>query len=104
MPAGTRSNRSTVYTIGGTAGSLTLPSLELWWNQSGGGRGDPMLRRRLQHVPQDPHVRQWQHFAAVIRGEERPHVTALDASRTLAAALAVFRSAETGVPVEPQRI
>jgi predicted dehydrogenase len=89
------------YTLGGTAGSLTLPSLELWWNQSGGGRGDPMLRRRLQVVPQDPHVRQWQHFAAVVKGTERPKVTALDATRTLAAALAVFRSAETLVPVEP---
>jgi predicted dehydrogenase len=88
------------YTLGGTAGSLTLPSLELWWNKSGGGRGDPILRRRLQVVPQDPHVRQWQHFAAVVKGMEQPKITAIDATRTLAAALATFRSAETRMPIE----
>jgi len=90
--------------LGGTSGSLTLPSLELWWNKSGGGRADPMLRRRLQFVPQDPHIRQWKHFAAVIKGKERPRVTAIDATRTLAAALAVFRSADTRLPVEVQEL
>lgn len=88
------------YVIGGSEGSLTVPSLEHWWNKGGGGRADPIMRRRLQVVHADPHVRQWQHFGRVIRGEESPIVPGLDATRTLAVTLAVAKSATTGEAVE----
>ena len=89
------------YIIGGTKGSLTIPSLEHWWNKGGGGRGDPMQRERLQYIPGDPHIAQWRHFAAVVRGTEKPMVSGMDATRTLAVTLALAQSTKTGqaVPV-----
>ena len=38
---------------------------------------------------------QCRHLCAVIQGEEAPRITAADATRTLAATLAVFDSAQT---------
>ncbi len=87
------------YIIGGTQGSLSIPSLEHWWNKGGGGRGDPMLRERLQVVPGDPHIAQWRHFVEVIRGTQQPLVSGMDATRTLAVTLAMTLSAKTGQAV-----
>lgn len=92
------------YVIGGSDGSLTVPSLEFWWNEKGGGRNDPMNRRRLQSIPGNPHILQWRHFARVIRGEEKPLVDAIEATRTLAVTLAVTESANAGRPVKVQPI
>lgn len=84
------------YQIGGSKGSLTIPTLEHWYNEGDGGRGDTMLRRRLHVDPVDPHVAQWRHLARVVRGEERPVVSAMEGTRSLATIVAIGRSAETG--------
>jgi len=81
--------------ICGTKGSLALPTLHMHWNEHGGGEQDPLLRKRLPIVPADPWYEEVRHFARVIRGEDKPLVTAEDATRTLAAVLAVKRSAAT---------
>jgi hypothetical protein len=47
----------------------------------------------------DAFLAQCRHFCAVIQGEEMPRITAADATRTLAATLAVFDSAQTGKQV-----
>lgn len=87
------------YFICGSHGSLTVPTLTHWQNERGGGRADPFQRKQLFYVPADPWVEELLHFARVIRGEEKPLITADDGARTLAAVLAVARSAETGQPV-----
>jgi len=80
----------------GTTSSLAVPSLERWHNERGGGRGDPAVRSRLYYRPADPMREELLHFARVIRGEEKPLVSAEDATRTLACVLAIHRSAQTG--------
>jgi predicted dehydrogenase len=83
------------FLICGTKGSLALPTLHMHWNEHGGGEQDPLLRKRLPIVPADPWYEEVRHFARVIRGEEPPLVTPADATRSLAALLAIKRSAET---------
>ena len=83
------------FLICGTKGSLALPTLHMQWNEHGGGEQDPLLRKRIPIAPADPWYEEVCHFARVIRGEEKPLVTADDATRTLAALLAVTRSAQT---------
>jgi predicted dehydrogenase len=88
------------YQLSGTMGSLTVPTLEHWRNETDGGRGDLMQRRRLHVVPTDPHAGQWRHFARVIRGEESPKVSAMEGTRTLATLLAINASAAGGASVK----
>jgi predicted dehydrogenase len=59
----------------------------------------PLSRDIIDVPPGDPYARQLRHFLGVIRGEEEPVITGADATRTLAATLAVNRAAETGLPV-----
>lgn len=96
---------ATCGVIAGTQGSLSVPDLELWCHAdcSAAERGwtAPMLRERIPFTPGDAYRRQLQHFGQVIRGEETPRVTARDASRTLAACLAISESARTGQEVVP---
>ena len=87
------------YHIGGTEGSLAIPSLTHWRNENGGGRFDPFIRKQLFYVPADPWVEELLHFRRVILGQEKPLITAEDGARTLAAVIAIARSAETGGPV-----
>lgn len=83
------------FLICGTKGSLALPTLDMCWNERGGGEADPLLRKRLPIVPADPWYVEVDHFARVIRGEEKPLVTPADGVRTLAAIEAVKESAQT---------
>lgn len=83
------------FLICGTKGSLALPTLHMHWNEHGGGEQDPLVRKRLPIVPVDPWYAEVQHFARVVRGDEPPLVTAADGLRTLAALLAIKRSAAT---------
>jgi len=47
----------------------------------------------------DPYVKEFRHFAKVIRGEDPPRISGEDGRRTLEVTLAVQRSGETGQPV-----
>jgi len=87
------------YLVGGTSGSLALPTLTHWRNERGGGRGDPFIRKQLFFEPADPWVEELRHFAQVIRGESPSVITAEDGARTLATILAIGRSAQTRAPV-----
>jgi predicted dehydrogenase len=91
--------REDCYLLGGTDGSLAVPTLSHWKNEKGGGRADPFIRKELFYVPANPWVEELLHFAAVVRREAEPVVSADDGTRTLAAVLAVAKSAETGRPV-----
>jgi predicted dehydrogenase len=88
------------YLFSGSEGSLALPSLDLFSYGDKKGWHAPLLRQRLQVANEDPQVRQMRHFCRVVRGDEKPRVTGADATRTLAATLAVHKAAATGQPVE----
>jgi predicted dehydrogenase len=88
------------YHFAGTAGSLTLPQLELWSYGAETGWSAPFKRERIAVERADPYVRQLAHFCRVIAGAETPLVSGEDAARTLAVALAVHRAAKAGAMVE----
>jgi len=87
------------YLLGGTDGSLAIPTLTHVRNEKGGGRADPFIRKELFYVPANPWVEELLHFADVIRGRAQSMIDAEDGTRTLAAVLAVMRSAEEQRPV-----
>lgn len=87
------------YRLCGTGASLSLPALELWSYPAERGWHMPLQRQRVTVTPADPLVEQMRHFIRVARREELPLVSGEDGARTLAATLAVIRSAETGQPV-----
>ena len=87
------------YFFAGTEASLTVPKLELWHYPGESGWGAPLASESIAVEHADPLVRQLQHFCRVIRGEEQPRVSGADATRTLAATLAVHEAAQTRRPV-----
>ncbi len=88
------------YFFAGTEGSLTVPKLELWRYSGDKGWHAPLSREVLTVTHEDPLARQLRHFCRVIRGEETPRITGMDATRTLAATLAVNEAARTGRTID----
>ncbi|HSC28776.1 MAG TPA: Gfo/Idh/MocA family oxidoreductase [Vicinamibacterales bacterium] len=84
------------YQIGGTHGSLELPSLRLWRNRDRRSWWEPIDATVLPFGFEDPLVRQVRQFAAVIRGEEAPLAPAREGLETLRVIEAVKRSARSG--------
>ena len=93
-------NDENCYLISGTEGALSVPGLELWRYGEQKGWGVPLTRERIQASNEDPLVRQFRHFCAVVRGEAEPKVSGRDALQTLRAVQAVFDSAESAGLVE----
>jgi predicted dehydrogenase len=87
------------YVIGGTRGALELPRLRVWRHQGTRGWWDPIAATILPHPQADPLVRQVEHFARVIRGEEKPLVSGREGLRTLIATMAVKTAAATGTRI-----
>ncbi|MGI9426245.1 MAG: Gfo/Idh/MocA family protein [Hyphomicrobiaceae bacterium] len=86
--------------IGGTRGSLAVPSLDLRWHEA--GEEDwfrPLTQRREPIVPADPYYEQLRNFAEVIRGNEQPVLSGREGTVTLATTLAITESAKSGQPV-----
>lgn len=81
------------YLIGGTHGSLELPSLKLWRNRERRSWWEPIEASFLPFGFENPLVRQVRQFAAVIRGEEAPLAPAREGLETLRVIEAVKRSA-----------
>ncbi len=84
------------YVIGGTHGSLSIPSLEVWRNPAKRSWWEPFEKERVEYEPQDPLVLQIRQFCKVIRGEEQPLVSGLEGLQTLKVIDAVKRSAKFG--------
>lgn len=94
-PAYPRTGES-CYQIGGTHGSVEMPSGRIW---SYGGRRswwEPIQSRVAPCPAGDPLVRQIEQFARVVTGIEPPLVPGRDALRTLECVTAVLLSGETG--------
>ncbi|TWJ14009.1 Gfo/Idh/MocA family protein [Geobacter argillaceus] len=94
-----RSYREICYFFAGTEGGLSLPKLQLWSYKGEKGWGAQLSMDQHQVDAADPQTMQMRHFCRVIRGEEKPVITGADATRTLAATLAVKEAAETGCSV-----
>ena len=90
------------YHFFGTEASLLFPQMKklfysdpakLGWHYS-------ITEQGLKVVQEDdPYVKEFRHFAKVIRGEEPPRISGEDGRRTLEVTLAIQRSSETGQPV-----
>lgn len=91
------------YQIGGTHGSLSIPSLELWTNKDRRSWWEPLLRERVPFVLGDPLKAQIRHFCAVIRGEATPLVSAREGLETLKVIEAVKLAARSGAAVRVQQ-
>ena len=89
-------NKENCYLFAGTQGALAVPRLTLWRYQGERGWGADLSRETVDVEQGDPYVLQLRHFLAVIRGEQEPVITGEDATRTLAATLAVEQAAENG--------
>jgi predicted dehydrogenase len=87
------------YFFCGTQGSLALPRMELWAYGVQKGWYAPLSSEVLELKSEEPLARQLRHFCRVIRGEEAPRTGGEDATRTLAATLAVRQAALSGAPV-----
>jgi predicted dehydrogenase len=87
------------YLFGGTEGSLSVPRLELWRYPHEQSWTAPLVKKTIEVAAEDPLARQLRHFCRVIRREEAPRITGIDATRTLAATLAVKRAAASGAAV-----
>ncbi len=84
------------YLIGGTKASLSIPDNRLWSHGPGGHWKTAIQASAFPGSRGDPLVAQVAHFAAVIRGEELPLVTGVEATRSLAVVEAILMSAKTG--------
>lgn len=90
------------YVVTGTNGSLSVPTMRLktyprpedrsWWK--------PFEVGTVGMVRDDPLKHQIEHFAAVIRGEADPLVSARDGLQNLRITEAIAEAAETGRTVE----
>ncbi|MEM8791198.1 MAG: Gfo/Idh/MocA family oxidoreductase [Pseudomonadota bacterium] len=89
------------YLIGGTHGSLSIPQGALWRHPEKRGWWEPMEATRDPATPADPLMRQLEHFARVIRGEEAPLVQGAEGLAALRVVAAIKRSAAEGRPVIP---
>jgi predicted dehydrogenase len=86
--------------ISGTEGSITLPNLRVYRFEGDPGWASPMQVQTVEYERGDPYVLQAAHFLRVAAGEQKPLVTAADATRTLEITLAVKTAAATGQLIE----
>jgi len=89
------------YVFAGTAGSLAVPTMELWSYPGQAGWHAPLSRDHVAAPSFDPLAEQLRHFLAVIEKREAPIVSVEDAMGTLAVVEAVSEAARTGARVSP---
>ena len=84
------------YAIGGTHGSITIPTLDLWKNAGKRSWWVPLDKSRIVFDEADPLALQIQQFCKVIRGEEPPLVSGREGLNTLRVISAVKHAARSG--------
>jgi predicted dehydrogenase len=87
------------YIIGGTRGSLTIPWLDLWTNQTKPSWWEPITRERLTVTAEDPLGLQIRNLCAVIRGTAQAVVSGREGLNTLKVIAAVKQAAATAQTV-----
>ena len=86
------------YTIVGTNGSLAVPTMRIKYYEKREDRSwwKPFRTHVAELTRKDPLAEQIEHFAAVIRGEAEPLVTARDGLQNLRVTDAIVEAAKTG--------
>jgi len=91
------------YTVSGTQGSLSIPTMRLryypaeteasWWK--------PFLENCIEVLREDPLSGQLSHFVQLIKGDAEPRVSVIDGYRNLLVTEAIQQSIKTGrlIPV-----
>ena len=92
------------YIFSGTAGSLSVPNMELWTYAQQPGWYAPLSRATIAPAAFDPLAEQLRHFCAVIAGREQPLISVQDAMATLAVVESVGEAARTGQKISPGHI
>lgn len=90
------------YFISGTEAAIALPSLTVYRHDGDANWKTPFALEVLGREDGNAYAAQLEHFARVVRGEEDPVTTARDGFNTLAVAVAVSESLESGAPVTVQ--
>lgn len=88
------------YLLGGTEGSLALPKLRMWSYGAAKGWHEPLAEAACPVAPGDAYLLQAAHFLRVIRGEEEPVVSAVDAAKTQIVAEAIAEAAASGQRID----
>lgn len=83
------------YYIGGTHGSLELPTNRIWYNADKRGWWEPIVTDAITSVHVDPLVAQMENFRDVILGRTDPVVPGIEGLETLKVIEAIKRSATT---------
>ncbi|MGI9501152.1 MAG: Gfo/Idh/MocA family protein [Geminicoccaceae bacterium] len=83
----------------GTEAAMEFPRLKIWRHDGAVDWHSPLASEEPTLPKIDVYSEQVAHFARVIRGEEQPIITGEDASRSLAATLAVIEAAESKTAV-----
>lgn len=94
------------YQFYGTEASLLFPQMKklFYSDHTKFGWHYPITEQGLKVVQsEDPYVKEFRHFARVVRGEEISRISGEDARRTLEVTLAIQRSGETGQAVQLER-
>ncbi len=78
----------------GTEAVMEFPRLKIWRHDGAVDWNSPLASEELTLPKVDVYTEQVAHFARVIRGEEAPIISGEDASRSLAATLAVIEAAD----------
>ena len=89
-----------VYRFIGSKASLDFPNLVLW--RHAGNEPDwlhEISPEVLDGKIGDAYAEQIRHFCAVIKSKEQPGISAMDATKTLKATLAVFEASEKGAEI-----
>ncbi len=90
------------YTVCGTHGSLSVPTMRLKTYPRDGDRSwwKPFEVGVVGMVRDDPIKRQMEHFGAVVRGEATPLVSARDGLANLRVTEAIVAAAKSGTTIE----
>jgi predicted dehydrogenase len=91
------------YHFYGTEASLLFPQMKrlFYSDPTKLGWHYPITEQGIKVVQtEDPYLKEFRHFAKVVRGEETPRISGEDARRTLEVTLAIQRSGETGQPIQ----
>lgn len=82
--------------VGGTHGSLTIPSLEVKTNAKERSWRNPIVSNKIAFEAAKPLPAQINNFCDVIRGRAEPRVSGLDGLQTLRVVSAVKEASKTG--------
>jgi predicted dehydrogenase len=93
-------SREASYMIGGTLGSLAIPTLDVWSHERAPDWWSPIRRERIEVGAEDPLALQVRNLCDVVRRRADPVVSGRDGLAALQIVLAAKQAASTRQPVK----